>query len=240
MYNPHLRITRTWILEKIFGEKCSSDVLTASIKSDFNKVWKTLQKLQTCILLSEHTVFLSTGSFFLLLRSFHPDAPDLLAVLWSTCITSLWEKHISLDHTAWTCQYKLIRWKTLTTAQSAIISVNWVAWGLTQRTRFSCRNLWSRRKKNVTNGKKNLPAHFLLLTSVYPVRSYWILGTRRSINWRSLSTSAVAHVCHISAVCAWHMVTYGSDDPKMDSSISVYSRRLKLAKIEFDCASQRC
>ena len=38
MYNPLLRITSTWILEKSFGEKSISDVLTAFIKSDFSLV----------------------------------------------------------------------------------------------------------------------------------------------------------------------------------------------------------
>ena len=38
MYNPLLRITRTWILEKSFGGKSISDVLTAFIKSAFTLV----------------------------------------------------------------------------------------------------------------------------------------------------------------------------------------------------------
>ena len=38
MYNPLLRITRTCILEKSFGGKSISDVLTAFIKSDFTLV----------------------------------------------------------------------------------------------------------------------------------------------------------------------------------------------------------
>ena len=34
--------------------------------------------------------------------------------------------------------------------------------------------------------------------------------------------------------------TYRPDDLKMDSSILVNGRRLKLAEIKFDCASERC
>ena len=65
MYNPLLLITRTWILEKSFGEKRISDVLTAFIKSDFSLVCKTLEKMKNCLLLSERMEFLSAGTFLL-------------------------------------------------------------------------------------------------------------------------------------------------------------------------------
>ena len=46
MYNPLLRITRTCILEKSFGGKSISDVLTAFIKSDFTLVWKNARNIK--------------------------------------------------------------------------------------------------------------------------------------------------------------------------------------------------
>ena len=84
MYNPLLRITRTWILEKSFGGKSISDVLTAFIKSDFTLVWKkTLEKWKTvyfclnirCFYRPVHLIVIIF--FFATMR---PDTPGLLAV----------------------------------------------------------------------------------------------------------------------------------------------------------------
>ena len=66
-----------------------SDVLTASIKLYFNKVWKMLEKLQNCIFFSEHTVFLTAGIFFFFFffffcTHFTSSHQVLLAVVWST------------------------------------------------------------------------------------------------------------------------------------------------------------
>ena len=83
MYNPLLRITCTWILEKSFGGKSISDVLTAFRKSAFTLVRKNARKMKNCILLSEHTVFLSAGTlnyYYFFFAIMHPDAPGLLAV----------------------------------------------------------------------------------------------------------------------------------------------------------------
>ena len=84
MYNPLLRITYTWILEKkSFGGKSISDVLTAFRKSAFTLVWKNARKMKNCILLSEHRRFYRPVHLIIIIFFFaimHPDAPGLLAV----------------------------------------------------------------------------------------------------------------------------------------------------------------
>ena len=63
MYNPLLRITRTWILEKKFwGKKyfgCINRVYKVGFYLGLKKRYK---KMKNSILLSEHTVFLSAGT----------------------------------------------------------------------------------------------------------------------------------------------------------------------------------
>ena len=84
MYNPLLRITRTWILEKSFGEKkyfgCINRVYKVGFFLGFKK---NLEKMKNCLLLSEHMEFLSAGTFYFIIFVFaimHPDVPGLLAV----------------------------------------------------------------------------------------------------------------------------------------------------------------
>ena len=80
MYNPLLR---TWILEKSFGGKSISDVLTAFIKSDFTLVWKTLEKWKTVYFCLNIRWFYRLVHFIIIIFFFaimHPDAPALLPV----------------------------------------------------------------------------------------------------------------------------------------------------------------
>ena len=87
------------------------------------------------------------------------------------------EKYKTLDYMVWKRHYKLISLKTLITAQSVVISVNWVELWLTLRTSFSCQNLWSASQEKVTYGKTK---------SSLRIFSVWLVYTRYASieSWR--------------------------------------------------------
>ena len=81
MYNP--RITSTWILENCFGGGGGGGGGGGRYLGCINRVYKVgfylglknARKMKNCILLSEHTVFLSAGTLYYYYFLFCDHAP---------------------------------------------------------------------------------------------------------------------------------------------------------------------